>query len=386
MPRNPQQSTGAGFALRLRAFYGALFITLGVQMPFLPVWLAAMGLDAPTIGLVLALPMVVRVFAIPMATRLADRHDALRIVIVAVTVGAVAGYGVLGLAQGAAAIMIVYTVAAAFYSPAMLLTDTYALRGLAQFGGAYGPMRMWGSAAFIVSNLGAGLFLDLIAPQDLIWLIVACLALTAISASALAPLERSDSVAAEMPSARVLLRDRSFLLVVLATSLIQASHAVYYGFSTIDWRAAGFSGTTIGALWATGVIAEIVLFAASARLPRPIEPITLLLVGSAGAIARWGAMALDPPGALLPFIQFLHALSFGATHLGSLAFVARAAPAGLGATAQGYLSVALGLVIAGATSAAGVLYARYGDAAYAAMALTAGAGGVCALVARPRRT
>src|ERR1043166_691371 len=114
MPRNPQQSTGAGFALRLRAFYGALFITLGVQMPFLPVWLAAMGLDAPTIGLVLALPMVVRVFAIPMATRLADRHDALRIVIVAVTVGAVAGYGVLGLAQGAAAIMIVYTVAAAF--------------------------------------------------------------------------------------------------------------------------------------------------------------------------------------------------------------------------------------------------------------------------------
>jgi PPP family 3-phenylpropionic acid transporter len=182
-----------------------------------------------------------------------------------------------------------------------------------------------------------------------------------------------------------LLRDRSFLIVVVATSLIQASHAVYYGFSTIHWQSEGYSGTTIGALWAIGVIAEIVLFAVSARLPDAIEPITLLMVGAVGAAVRWAVMAFDPPVAVLPLAQCLHALSFGATHLGSLAFVARAAPAGLGATAQGYLSVALGLVIAGATSAAGVLYARYGAAAYGAMALTAGAGGLGTLMAHRLR-
>ena len=53
-------------------------------------------------------------------------------------------------------------------------------------------------------------------------------------------------------------------------------------------------------------------------------------------------MALDPPRALLPLLQCLHGLSFGATHLGALAFIARAAPAGLAATAQGYLAVAGG--------------------------------------------
>jgi PPP family 3-phenylpropionic acid transporter len=84
-------------------------------------------------------------------------------------------------------------------------------------------------------------------------------------------------------------------------------------------------------------------------------------------------------------VQCLHALSFGATHLGSLAYVARAAPAGLGATAQGYLSVALGLTIAGATSAAGLLYAEFGAAAYGAMALIAGAGGLCALMAQQQK-
>jgi MFS transporter, PPP family, 3-phenylpropionic acid transporter len=80
----------------------------------------------------------------------------------------------------------------------------------------------------------------------------------------------------------------------------------------------------------------------------------------------------------------LHALSFGATHLGALGFVARAAPAGLAATAQGYLAVAIGGTIAAGMAIAGVLYGRYGGAAYGAMAVTACAGGLCALVAARR--
>jgi PPP family 3-phenylpropionic acid transporter len=77
----------------------------------------------------------------------------------------------------------------------------------------------------------------------------------------------------------------------------------------------------------------------------------------------------------------LHALSFGATHLGALGFMARAAPAELGATAQGYLAVALGLVMAAAMGISGVLYARWGGLAYGAMALAAAAGGIFALAA-----
>ena len=80
-----------------------------------------------------------------------------------------------------------------------------------------------------------------------------------------------------------------------------------------------------------------------------------------------------------------HALSFGATYLGALAFVARHAPAGQGATAQGYLSVAHGLTMAGATGLAGWLYGAFGSRAYAAMALAAVVGGACGYVARRTR-
>src|SRR5262249_16747499 len=77
---------------------------------------------------------------------------------------------------------------------------------------------------------------------------------------------------------------------------------------------------------------------------------------------------------------------FGATHLGALGFMARAAPAELGATAQGYLAVALGLVMAAAMGISGVLYARWGGLAYGAMALAAAAGGIFALAAHPLTT
>jgi PPP family 3-phenylpropionic acid transporter len=385
MSSNPQAGAEAGksasFAWRLAAFYAALFIVLGVQLPFLPIWLAAVGLDARAIGVALAIPQVIRVFTIPFATRTADRRDALRGALMITASAAALGYGALGLSRGALVIVALFAVASAFFTPIMPLTDAYALRGLREPSRsglrAFGPIRLWGSAAFIAGTFGAGFLLDALPARDLIWLIVAALALTAGAACALAPLGPRDANATGRPSsARVLLRDRAFIAIVAAASLIQASHAVYYGFSALDWRTAGLDGTAIAALWATGVVAEIVLFAASGRLA--LRPSSLLMIGAAGAVIRWGAMALDPPALLLVPLQCLHALSFGATFLGTLGAMTRTVPPELVATAQGYLAVALGLVMAAVMGLSGLLYARWGGLAYGAMAVVALAGGTLA--------
>ena len=177
------------------------------------------------------------------------------------------------------------------------------------------------------------------------------------------------------------MRDRPFIAVVAAASLIQASHAEYYGFSAVQWSAAGFDGTVIAALWALGVAAEIVLFALQSRLPPFFEPTVLLLTGACGGVLRWIGMAFDPPVFMLAALQLLHALSFGATHLGALMFLARHAPSTQAATAQGYLAIASGVAMAGAMVLSGVLYRDFGSVAYAAMALMAIAGGTCGLVA-----
>lgn len=373
-----------GFATRLSLLYAAIFTLGGVQLPFFPVWLAAKGLDELAIGLILALPMAVRVIAIPIATGLADRSDAVRTVLAAAAAAAVAGYLMVGLAEGALAIAAAFTLASLSYTPVMPLTETYALRGLSARGRAYGPVRLWGSLAFIVGTFVAGAAIDSIPTRHLIWLIVGASALIALAALAIDPLDKSSPPVKAIATlgAHGLLRDPAFLAVIAAASLAQASHAVYYSFSALAWTEMGLDGTAVAALWALGVIAEIVLFAIQGRLPPVLTPLALLVIGAAGGALRWAAMAIDPPVAALPFLQLLHGLSFGAAHLGALGYVARRAPPGQSATAQGYLAIALGVTMAGATGLSGWLYASYGAAAYVAMALAAGAGCACAGIAQ----
>ncbi len=382
----PLSHLQVGFAPRLAALYAGIFIMGGIQLPFFPVWLRAKGLDPQMIGLVLAAPIVARLIAVPLVARAADRRDALRAAIIATSFLGVAGFVLVGLAEGARAILIAYALAALALTPVMPLAETYALKGLGQRGRAYGPVRLWGSAAFILGTFVAGFATDTFPARDLIWLIAAASLISALAALALEPLSAAapPASAPEQPRPH-LLRDPAFIAVVAAASLIQSSHAVYYGFSALEWRAAGLDGTTIAALWALGVIAEIVLFAVSGRLPPLFQPSVLLMIGAAGAALRWAAMALDPPGFVLPWLQLLHALSFGATHLGALGFVARHAPAGQSATAQGYLAIVIGLVGAAATALSGWLYAEFGARAYVAMVLAAVAGGVCGYVAHTTR-
>ncbi|HVV60384.1 MAG TPA: MFS transporter [Pseudolabrys sp.] len=375
----------AGFALRTAALYAAIFGVGGIQLPFFPLWLKAKGLDAQAIGLVLSVPMVVRVFIVPVIARQADRRDSLRTLIVASSCATVAGYLLVGLANAPVTIFLAFTLASLAYTPILPMAETYALRGLAAIGRAYGPVRLWGSLAFILGGFVAGFAVDRIPARDLIWLLVAAYALSALAAISLAELPPAPQRAQEKAARTGLLRDGVFLAVVISAGLTQASHAVYYSFSAVAWSAAGLDGKAIAALWGLGVLAEVLLFALSGRLPRSLGPLALLLIGAAGGAIRWAGMAFDPPAAALPWLQLLHGLSFGATHLGALGFVARHAPHGQSATAQGYLAIALGLMMAAMTGVSGLLYAAFGTSAYAAMALAAITGGACALIAQRLR-
>jgi PPP family 3-phenylpropionic acid transporter len=173
-----------------------------------------------------------------------------------------------------------------------------------------------------------------------------------------------------------------FVAVIVGASLIQASHAVLYGFVTLQWTNKGLDGTTIGLLWAIGVGAEILLFAVSGRVIACFGAVEMILLGGIGAVLRWTAMAFDPATVLLPLLQCLHGLSFGATHLGAMDALSQLAHRQGGATAQGDFSAVQGVTFAAAMGASGVLVAAFGSAAYFAMAALAAVGAAIALAAR----
>ncbi len=373
-----RQSSSDGFVLRTSVFYAVSCILIGIHLPFFPVWLQSSGFDAGQVGAILSATALLRIISVPLTTGAAERGVPLRSVIIACACVTAFGFTALGLAP-THLLIIAFTVVAAFaHTPAMALLDAYALRGLRARGAAYGPVRLWGSIAFIVANLGAGVAFDFIKPEHLIWLLATAAISVVLVSLWLRPLPTVHAKHDDPHASRPLWHDPRFLAVVAAASLIQSSHAFYYGFSSIAWKAAGFDGIVIGTLWAIGVVAEIILFALSGRLPPWLSGVPMLMIGAAGGVLRWSIMALDPPGWSLPLLQCLHGLSFGASHLGAIAYITHTTHDRKSATAQGYFSVFQGITLALGMLLAGLLYERIGVAGYAAMAMMALTGGVIA--------
>jgi PPP family 3-phenylpropionic acid transporter len=380
------------FARRLSFFYGTTFGMLGSYLPFFPVWLKAVGIEASWIGIITAVPAVTRFTVLPLVTAFAEKRRATRNAIVVTAFATALGLTLVGTQHQALPLFLVFAATCCLWTPTAPLTDAYALRGVARYRLAYGPLRLWGSAAFVVGALLCGLFIDVIAPERLIWIIAGTAGLSALASLGLPSLDApktsesktSESKASE-PSHRGaggLLRDGGFLAIILASALIQGSHAAYYIFASIVWKQAGFGGLTIALLWSLGVVAEIVLFALSPRFTWPSA--VLVVIGALSAVARWVITAQQPPIAILAAVQLAHGLTFGLTQVGTMGLLVHHVPGHVMTRGQGYLAACSGIVSSSTSILCGIVYARYGQGVYYVMAAMAGSGAVAMWLARHR--
>jgi PPP family 3-phenylpropionic acid transporter len=370
------------FAIRLALFYGAVFGLTGTQLPFFPVWLKAVGTDAAWIGIITAVPAVTRFTVLPLVTGLAERHGSLRAAMIVTAFMTALGFSVVGTQHQALLVFAAFAATACMWTPMVPLTDAYALRGVARYGLNYGPLRLWGSAAFVVGALAGGLLVDLIAARHLIWVIAGIAGLGAVVSLGLQPLDSPKTAPPTRHSGSTLLREPGFLAIIVAAALIQGSHAAYYTFASITWQLAGLGGLTIAGLWSLGVLAEIVVFALSPRFT--LSPAALVVIAALSAAARWSITALEPPVAMLAVVQLAHGLSFGLTQVGTMMLLMRRVPVDVTARGQGYLAACSGIFASSASILSGAIYARYGQGVYYLMAAMALSGAVVMWLARHR--
>ena len=376
------QAASKRFATRLALFYGTLFGLVGTHLPFFPVWLKAVGIEPGWIGIITAVPAVTRFTALPFVTGLAERRQSLRGALIVSAFGCAIGLSIVGSQHQALAVLVAYAITCCVWTPMTPLTDAYALRGVARYGLNYGPLRLWGSAAFVVGALACGLLVDIIAAKHLIWVIASVAGLGALASLALQPLDKPKAAAAAPHGAAALLRDRGFVAIIVTSALVQGSHAAYYTFASIAWQQAGFGGLTIAGLWVLGVLAEIVVFALSPRFTLPSS--VLVVIAALCAVARWIITAQAPPIAVLAFVQLAHGLTFGLTMVGTMGLLAQRVPGHVMARGQGYLAACTGIVTSCASIASGAVYARYGEGVYYMMAAMAAAGALTMWLARHR--
>ncbi|MEZ5946789.1 MAG: MFS transporter [Hyphomonas sp.] len=309
---------------------GAVNLVLGANLPYLPVWMEkAGGMSGAEIAGAGTLAALIRIVAGPLAAGHAQSHG-LRATLAGVMAVCLGGYALLfPQLPHAAAFLICVTIysAANVAGPlfeAVLVYGTRATRP------DYGQGRALASAAFVTANLAGGAILSAYGPDGVLGFLAVSAAL-----ATLAPLFTRQGARQVLPKRTVLSTFRegfslyripSVFAFILAAAFIQASHGAYYSFSSVIWVSQGISGSGVGALWAIGVVTEIVLLVFSARLLGRVGPVTLLWLGGLGAILRWTAAGFALPLAAAALFQPLHAASFALTHLGTMRFLQAALP------------------------------------------------------------
>lgn len=359
--------------------FAALFIPMGVHLPYFPLWLESLGLDAEEIAVVLSAPLFVRVFCTPLITAFADRVNDRAHVLIATTVAAFVlslGYLVTSSFTGVLLISLLLVIVWAPHSP---LTDSLALSGVRRFGSSYANMRIWGSAAFLAANFVGGFVVSAATESSVPLMIAAGLALAVAASLAVPRLGRPRlasplSVSALQEAGPSLVRPY-FLLCVAGAGIISGSHGFMYGFASIYWRALGLDEGVIGLLWTAAVVAEVGMFMAFNRLLGTASSSLVLGIAGIGALVRWLAYPLVWPSGMgvagFFLVQALHAVSTGLVLLGVQKLIADTVGEEKTGAAQGIAFFANGLSMALVTLASGALYQSMGADGFYVMAVVA---------------
>src|SRR3954447_18559685 len=121
--------------------YALLLSGQGVYLPFFPVWLASRGYDAGEIGLLLAIPTLMRVFASAPFARIGDGPLGPRRTFLMMACGMALGYAGLPFMHDFWSLALMLTFASTFLAPSAPLLDVIVLDGVATHGHDYGRIR-----------------------------------------------------------------------------------------------------------------------------------------------------------------------------------------------------------------------------------------------------
>ena len=341
---------------RLSGFYFFYFALLGSAAPFLGLYFDHLGFSAARIGELVAIPMLMRCVAPNLWGWLGDATGQRLMIVRLGAVCTLLSFGLIFYGKSYAWLALVMALHAFFWHAVLPQFEVITLAHLREQASRYSQIRLWGSIGFIVAVVGLGALFERLG-LDVYPVAVMAVMVGIVISSIWVP----DAVPEQRPELdgqggflRQLCRP-GVLAFFVSVGLMQVSHGPYYTFFSIHLEALGYGRSTIGMLWALGVVAEILLFLVMAALLARFSLRQVLLASFALAAIRWlllGTLA-DHLGVLL-VAQLMHAATFGSFHAAAIHFVQRS----FGHRQQGQ-GQALYATLAGIGGALGALYSGY---------------------------
>lgn len=312
---------------RLSGFYFFYFVVLGTMVPYLPLYLQSLGLDAWHIGMLTSVMIGTKIFAPNIWGWLAD-HTGRRMAIIRFgCLMAVLCFTLIFWWNGniflLALIIFMYSF---FWNAVLAQFEAVTLVYLGTQPERYSRIRLWGSVGFIAAVSLFGWMFDYVALSVFPILVATGLLTIFLSSWVVSdPAPVSHHVVTEMAD-RFLqrLRQPQIAIFFLVCFLMVLSHGPYYTFFSLLMAQYDYSHTAIGLLWSLGVVAEVVLFWFMHRLLPNWGLRSMLLVSLVATTGRWVLLAWFPQFlSVMLFAQCLHAFSFAGFHAAAIETVRR---------------------------------------------------------------
>ena len=368
----------------LKGAYALIGVADGTLLPFIPLYLFQRGLDAVSIGAVIAAMSAVSLIAGLGWAYVSDRrlHPEHLVVLASGAAGAVAV--VLALAGGATAVAITIIVLALVRAPFMLLDPIVLRRLLHTSRTDYARIRLRSSAGWTVSAVASGTLFQAVSLRLMPLVYAPLVAVFGIW------VRRSIAPDGISPAAAVLtVRRVPWALVGFLAScfLLGVSLAATQNFLTLRINVLGGGALLIGAAAAFQALTEVPTMAYTHVLRRRLSNKALFAVGCAIYVAlfvAWGFVS-DPITAAV--LKLAAGVAFALTFVAAVMITDELSPAHLRATGQALVkSVLFGLAPIVGAFGGGLVYGAYGARSmFLISSVVAGAAGVIAMLSVPSR-
>ena len=313
--------THKNYYWRIAGFYFFYYAFIGMFAPYWSLYLKSIHFDAIEIAVLLSVQPVMRMLAPNLWGWLAD-HSGKRLLVVqvAATLSAVCYLGVF-LTTSFWGMLLVLCLMSFFWSASMPLVEATTLSYLGKHSARYGRIRSWGSVGFIMTVVGLGQAFDYIAIAWLLWAGLVCEIGILIFSRQIPHTEVVAHHTDSQPVKQIVLQ-RRVLVLFGACFLMSVAHGPYYTFYSIYLVEHGYAKSSVGGLWALGVICEIAVFFIMPWLFNRYGYTRILLASFACAVARFLMIGWCVDFIVVLLIaQILHAATFGAYHAASLGLV-----------------------------------------------------------------
>ncbi len=341
------------------AAFISVFTAVGASAPYLPVYYQSLGLSFDAIGLLAAVGALTALVAAPAWGVISDRLRS-RYVLLVACLGAAVSATLLGLATDPVVAALSAVLYWLWFAGVLPLLDARALDAVGEDRFQYSRLRVWGSVSFVASTLLVGALIEWTGLRSLFVVFVGALLVTGLVAVRLETRHHAPHLP-RLSGLRTLLRDRLTVTFIGIALLTWSASTAVNGFLSIYMVDIGTPETIVGFAWALGAAVEIPVMVAFPLLARRFGLEWLVVAGAAFLLLRVIALLLVHDRLIVAATMTLHGAGFALLLVGGVTYIARHAPVGAEATAQGLLSgITIGLSQALGPLVGGALAGSFG--------------------------